>query len=343
MPINLFDTRTMLAMLDQKLPARTFLLDTFFSRTEISNTAYVDIDIIKGKRKMAPFVNAKAEGQLVERDGMTTSSFAPPYLKPKWATSAADILKRAAGQSIYGGNASPMAKAAEQMVKDLDEMDQIITRREEWMAAQALNTGSIDVVGEGVNATIDFSMKASHKITLTGGDLWSAASTSKPLEDLRAWRDRVGQSSGIVPNVAVFGSDVINAFLANDQVKDQLNTRRVDLGVIDPQFLAEQGVVYYGHVKDVGLDIYGYTEWYDIDGTEYPMVPADKILLGSTGARTARHYGAIQDLEFPGGASVRLFPKSWVEKDPSVQMLLGQSAPLVVPHQIDAFASIKAV
>ena len=342
MTINMFDTRSMLRLLAQMLPVRTFLLDMFFTETEFSNTAYVDIDIIKGKRKMAPFVSPMAEGKMIERDGYTTKSFAPPYIKPKWITSAADILKRDPGNHVYAGNASPAQRAMEMLSKDLAEADKMITRREEWMAAQALNTGSIVVTGDGVSATIDFGMKASHKITLTGNSLWTD-SASTPLEDLRTWRDLVAQSSGFVPNVGVFGQSVINALLAHADFQNQLNTRRIDLGSIDPQFLAEQGVVYYGHIKDVGLDIYGYMEWYDLDGTEYPMVPVDKIFLGSTGARTARHYGAIQDLEFSGGASVRLFPKSWMEKDPSGQVLLVQSAPLVVPHQIDAFASIKAV
>ncbi len=32
------------------------------------------------------------------------------------------------------------------------------TRREEWMAVQAIVTGTIPIVGEGVNETIDFGL-----------------------------------------------------------------------------------------------------------------------------------------------------------------------------------------
>ena len=135
------------------------------------------------------------------------------------------------------------------------------------------------------------------------------------------------------PNVAVFGSDVIDAFLNHDQVKDALDTRRVDLGQIDPQVLPD-GATYYGYIKDCGLDIYGYDEWYlDDDGNEQPMVAADKILLGSDRTRNAKLYGMIQDLDAEGAYAVPRYPKSWTTKDPSTRFVMLQSAALVAMLQ----------
>jgi len=45
MSISLFDTRTMLAALEQMKPAKTFFLDTFFRSVNIAPTKTVDIDI----------------------------------------------------------------------------------------------------------------------------------------------------------------------------------------------------------------------------------------------------------------------------------------------------------
>jgi len=73
------------------------------------------------------------------------------------------------------------------------------------------------------------------------------------------------------------------------------------------------------------------------------MTDPKKVILGSTVAKTARHYGAIQDVEFPGDVSVSRFPKSWIEKDPSRRILMVQSAPLVSLHQVDAFAAAKVL
>lgn len=84
------------------------------------------------------------------------------------------------------------------------------------------------------------------------------------------------------------------------------------------------------------------TEWYlDDTGVEQPMIPENMLLLGADDARTARHYGAIHDLD--ASAAVRYFPKSWTMEDPSVRFVMLQSAPLVIPHQIDAFMCVQAI
>ena len=99
-------------------------------------------------------------------------------------------------------------------------------------------------------------------------------------------------------------------------------------------------------IKDCGLDLYVYDEWYidPITGTEKPMVNPKKVILGGNrNARMVKHYGAIQDLDYGGTVSVRRFAKSWRTKDPSVQWLMVQSAPLPVPHQVDAILTAQVL
>jgi hypothetical protein len=334
--LDLFETRTMLAALEQMLPPKTFLRDTFFSNVETSNTEYVDIDIVKGKRRLAPFVAPTHKGKLVERIGWTTNTYKPPYVKPKMVTTAQDFLKRNLGETIYGSADTAFSRAAKQVGKDLRELDEIITRREEWMAAQLLQSGQVRVLGEGVDETIDFQMEASHIITLSGTDLWSDQTNSTPIEDLRAWRRLILRDSGRSVTDVVMGADAVDAFLDHPDVRGKLDTRRIDLGEIRPSELA-QGVLYYGRIRDVNVDLWVYDEWYIDPATlvEQPMVAANKIIMGDRTARTARHYGAIQDLK--ANAAVPRFPKSWEEEDPSVRYLMLQSAPLLAMHQVDAF------
>ena len=340
--LDLFDTRTMLAALEQMLPPKTFLRDTFFGTVETSNTKYVDIDIMKGKRRLAPFVAPTKEGKLIERIGWKTNSYEPPYVKPKMVTTAQDFLKRDIGNTIYGAQDTAFTRAAKQVGKDLKELDGIITRREEWMASKLLSSGQVRVLGEGVDETIDFQMEASHLITLSGTDLWSDQTNSTPIEDLRAWRRLILKDSGRSVTDVVMGSAAIDAFLDHPDVRGKLDTRRIDLGEIRPQELA-QGVLYYGRIRDVNVDLWVYDEWY-IDpesNIEEPMVDATHVLMGDRTARTARHYGAIQDLK--ANASVARFPKSWEEEDPSVRFLMLQSAPLLALHQVDAFIRAKVL
>ncbi len=338
--IDMFNTRTMLQALEQMLPPKSFLLDLFFTKSNTSTTKTVDIDIIKGKRRMAPFVNPMHEGKVVARTGYVTRSFEPPYVKPKMPFSGADILKRQAGEIIYQGNSSPDQRARVQLGKDLLELMGMVKRREEWMAAKALTTGKVAVVGEGVNAEVDFLLAASHLVTLVGNALWSDYTNSDPVTNLRTWKLLCAQDSGVMPTVAIFGTDVIKHWLANPKVSALLDKTKIALGQINPKDLPN-GATYWGNVE--GLDIYTYAEWYidDADGVEKPMIPVDRVVLGSPAAETVRQYGAIQDLK--ATAAVPYFPKSWETEDPSVRWIMLQSAPLPVPTQIDAFFSAKAV
>ncbi len=343
LPIDLFTTRTMLAAIEQMYIPRSFLLDTFFKNIETSMTEVVDIDLYKGARRLAPFVQPFAQGKVIDRIGWTTRTFKPPYIKEKIPTQVVQILKRQMGATIYQGGMTPAEKAAAQLGKDMLELIQMIQRREEWMASQILQNGLVRCVGDDMDVTVNFLMNTTHLITLSGAALWSATTTATPITNLRTWKRLVAQDSGIVPDTVVFGQNVIQEFLANTVevlVQGALASVRIDRGQIDPENLPE-GVTYWGYLKDPGLDVYTYDEWYidPVTGLTQPMVPADMIFMGSTRARTARHYGAIQDLKALNGelASVQYFPKMWEEEDPSVRWLMVQSAPIPCMHQPDAF------
>ena len=340
MALDLFDTRAMLAALEQMLPVKTFFLEKFFGNTETHQTKYVDIDIQKGKRRLAPFVNPRLQGKMVEKRGYTTHTYAPPYIKPKMITTAEDMLKRQMGETIYTEARTGNDYATAQLGKDLAELDEMVTRREEWMAAQAIQTGQLVVVGDGVNDTIDFLMAGTHKVTLTGADLWSAG-TGTPIEDLEDWAELIAQDSGLTADTIIMGKDAARAFINNTDVQKKLNLLKLQIATIAPARIIP-GARYIGTIDSVA-DIYVYHEWYLDDWTdplnpvEYPMVGAKKVIMGSTQARCTRHYGAIQDLD--ATAVVPRFPKSWTEKDPSARFLMLQSAPLTVPHQIDGFVT----
>jgi hypothetical protein len=346
--ISLFETRTLLDIVSQLKRPQSFLLDMFFKATKTFDTENVDIDIYKGKRRMAPFVSPVQAGKVVERLGYSTNSYKPPYVKPKMVTTAQDILMRPAGTTIYPGGLSLAQRAAQQVGTDLATMDDMITRREEWMAAQALNAGTISVVGDGVNDVIDFQMAAGHKITLTNTALWTDTTNSNPLENLATWSRLAAQDSGIVPNIAVLGSSAAAALFTwlrvNDKSGGDISSIKVTLGQIAPQSLPN-GANYLGFLRynSLNLDLYTYDEWYvaDADGVEYPHVPVDKVFLGSTNAQNTRLYGAIKDLK--ALAAMPRFAKSWEEEDPSARFLMLQSAPLIALNQPDAFVSAKVV
>lgn len=344
--MDIFDTRTMLEAVEQMPTARRFLLNTFFNGGSPVTfpTKTVDIDIIKGKRKMAPFVNPRLPGSLSLREGYTTSTYAPPYIQPKRETTAELVLKRAAGDHPYSTR-TPLERAGQLLGKDLRDLDDEIVRREEWMCAQALTTGKVRVIGEGVDDTIDFLMASDHRISLGSGQ-WGTAD-SDPIGNLRSWKRKIAKDSGRTANTVAMSGEALDAFQSNATVMKQLNTRRVDMGMIKPEELPD-GVTYLGYLNDPGVDLYGYDEWYladDDEDEELPMIPAGGLILGSTSTRNAMLYGAIQDLEAveSGLVEAARFPKSWVTQEPSARWLKLQSAALAGLLEPDAFIYAKVV
>jgi hypothetical protein len=238
-----------------------------------------------------------------------------------------------------------MIRAAQLIGKDLGELDDMIMRREEWMAASAVQNGTIVVKGEGVEDLISFDMLPTHQVVLTGAALWSAHTTATPLTYLRNWSvDVIQEDSGLVPQITIFGRNAWDHFMQCDQIvgaasghKSLFDLRAIDVGRIDPMPLAAAGVTYQGYLREINMDLYTYAGRFwndDTKSSEYLMHP-DKILMGCRDARCVRHYGLIKDLD--SLAAVKRFPKMWTEKDPSARFLMVQSAPLIANHQPDAF------
>lgn len=347
MPISIYSTRAMAAAMRQDKPTGHFLLDTLFVKVDPVIAGTVDIDIIKGKRRIAPFQSPRVEGKLVEKLGFTTNSYKPAYVKPLEQLSAEEVVNnRIAGESIYSLK-SPQERAQILLAQQLNNMEDMIARREEWMCAQQLVNGYVDVIGDGVNYRIDLLMDATHKTTLAGTDKWDNAA-SDPDSDITDAVRLISKDAGLSANIMIGNTATMGVYVKHAKVKDNLNTRRIDLGMIAPQDMGE-GVSYYGYVNVDGkiIDLYGYDNWYvDDSDVEQPMIPNGQVIITTTKADFRRHYGAIVDLDAVdelGTSIVALprFPKKWREKNPSADFLLVQSAPLPAAHQIDAIVSMK--
>lgn len=349
--MDIFDTKTMLKALDTTPPAHSYLRDTFFGNVEEFDTAKIDIDIRRGKRRMAPFVHPKIGGKTMERDGYRVDTFEAPEVSPDMVTTADQMLKRGIGETVYGA-ADPNVRAARQLGKDLAELDEAITRREEWMASQALFTGGIEVKGDGYDEVLSYwpTNPLEKPYTALSGDARWNKPDADISSDLLAAARKIRQGSGVNPTQVLLGTDALDAFLANPNFMKQLDYRRVDLGHIDPKQLPN-GVTYWGFHKGSALDIFSYDEWYVAEnGDELPMVPTDLVLLGSPNVRTTMAYGCATLMRGTGDNSApeffakRRVPDSWTQrKNPAGRIVQIKSRPLPIIHQIDGFHVLKVV
>lgn len=305
----LYKTKTMLAALAIMYRPQTFLRDTFFRNEKPFNTASVEIDVRKGKRRVAVYTGRADQGRLTERTGFVTYNYKTPYIKEKRLLTPGDLLDRMPGETVYTAE-TPADRAQRMLGQDLFELDEMITRREEIQCAQALFDG--EIIFRDANEKVTFPISASHQISSLSAP-WDV--NGKPIDDLREWRQLIIKDSGRAPDICIMGSDACKAFLANDQIAGNqggaLSQVKVQRGEINPQNLIG-GVTYWGYLPEVGVDIYSYDEWY-IDPTdnttELPIVPVDAVLLGSTQARMDRLYGVIEDMS--ALYAVPRFPKAW--------------------------------
>ena len=153
--VSIYEPRTMMGVIKKLPPVHTFFRSTFFSHEKTFVTKSVDMDYKKGARKLAPFVSREIGGKIITNTGYTTETYTPPFIAPDKVTTIDDILDRQPGESLYSDR-TPAQRAVIQMSEDFTDLREMILRREEWMCAQAMLTGKIVVLGEGVKDTIDF-------------------------------------------------------------------------------------------------------------------------------------------------------------------------------------------
>lgn len=317
-----------------------FLLNRFFTETSISTQEEIFFDVLTGKPRLAPFCSPLVEGKIVQSQGYVTKSFKPAYIKDKRVFEDGKPVRRPAGQPIAGA-LDPAAIRQLNLATETDDQLGMLERRQEWMAAQELLTGTVTVQGEGYPTTVvDFGRDAALSVTLTSTARWNDAAPD-PLGNLETWAGLVRDKSGGNAVDVVMAQTTWNSFRHNDDVKELLDKQlnlsertRLDVGP-DAQQL---GYTDKGQVGDYHIWIY-HDSYTDDAGATQPFLPADYLLMVGQ-IEGVRHYGAIKD-EKAGFQPLDYFQKSWTVEDPAARYLMLQSAPLVVPYRINACLAAK--
>lgn len=336
MSVDMYSTRSMLAALEEMDKPKTFLRDTSFKNVKYFETENVDIDIVMGKRRVAVYVSPSAQAHVSDRAGYTTNTYKAPYIKEMRIIKPIDALQRNAGENIYAAM-SPEARARKILADDLVDMNDMITRAEEIQASQALFSGAVTVNN---GDTINFGVKATHMLTLASTAKWDDGSFSltKLLAQLRAWQTVIRQDSGLSADLVILGKDAATKFLGYVEAattNPQPLGLIMDRGRIAPLPVDAKGVSIIGYLTEIGCTICTYDELYWDGSADQPVIPAKKVCMLSTQARMDRLYGVIQHMD--GLYAVDRFATSWVSNNPSVRNVEMDSAPLLVPHQINGF------
>lgn len=317
-----------------------FLLGRYFTETSVSNAEEIFFDVLTDKPRLAPFCSPLVEGQIVQSMGYTTKSFKPAYIKDKRPFEDGKPVRRKAGMPI-SGPIDPMALRMLNLASESDDQIGMLQRRLEWMAAQALRTGTVTVSGEKYQSTVvDFGRDASLNVVLAGSARWNDSAPT-PVDDLETWSGVIRDVSGASATDVIFSQSAWKLFRSNDDARALIDKSvglsdrtRLDVGP-DAQKL---GFTDKGMIGDYHCFIY--TDIYtDEAGATQKFLPDDEVLIVGQ-IEGVQQFGQIKD-EKAGFQAMDYFQKSWTIEDPAARMLMLQSAPLVVPYRVNACLRAK--
>ena len=353
--VDIYEPQFMIEMLDLTTPPRVFFKNRFFKQTKTFPTKAVTFDVVKHGISMAPFVSPRIGSSVMEREGYKTMQYMPPLVAPKRVLTTDDLDIRLPGEAIFNGY-NPMDRATQLLAEDLVYLDKAITLREEWMIAQVLFNGIIPVKGDGVDDEIDFGFD--NIINVDPTLLWSDYVKSKPIDDLFDAAELVAET-GHAADIAVSDIATMRDLMRNVEVKELMDLRNYNVGVISPQSNLETGVMYFGFLAEPGLHLYGYNSTYADNENEnpdhpgvrpgdkgfkpavYPLIPHGKVFVGSTQMAGRMLYGCINDLQIGSHMKPRV-PKQWDNQEPSEKYLKISSRPLPCPVDMASWVIINA-
>lgn len=138
MPFNFYDTHTLLMAVQQLTPAATFLRDRYFPTNDASDIFATDdvlVEFRDGSKKLAPFVAPRKGGVTVLRAGYNMERYTPPFVAPRRVLTLDELRKRGFGEALYS-QLTPEQRQQTLILRDADELGELITNREEAMAAE---------------------------------------------------------------------------------------------------------------------------------------------------------------------------------------------------------------
>ena len=340
--MNFFDTYTLLALIEESVPAPSFFRDRYFptGAGDIFASDKVLVEFKRNGQKMAAFVDDQVGDIPAGREGFKVFEYEPPRIAPSRPLSIDDLKKRGFGEATLPG-ATPAQRAAKIVQSDLAELDDMITRSEEWMAVQTMinNACTIQTMIDGAtqgkqlyvkyfDSSSDHTYSVSPKWDASGGDFFG---------DVKAMC-RMLSKRGLKAADLVLGTTAADAVLGLQKVRDLLDKNSgIIIGQIQEELSQYPGVSTMGVLNFGGfrLTLICVDEEYDDGtGTMTKYFPAKSAMVTAPGCGHMV-YGQVTQIdygssEFASHAGKRV-PKVSVNQEDNIRKLTVTARPLAVP------------
>jgi hypothetical protein len=338
---------------EQLNPPTTFLKDRYFptnGASDIFSTNDVLVEYRDGTKRVAPFVAPRKGGVTMLRSSYEVQRFEPPRVAPRRILTIDDLNKRGFGEALLSQYTPEMRQRA-LILKDAQELSEMITRREEAMAAEVMQTNAcvmkhiaddVDVYDEKF---IKFFSESSNPAQYTPSGSWNA-DYEGVLGDLSAMA-RLLTSRGLGATDLIVGADVADAMLTNKEIQRLLDLKNYEIGRIDPSVLGN-GATHITTLNAKGrqINVICYDEEYTEGSETKPYIDPKSVILTAPGAgRTL--YGAVSQVEQGDGMfhtyTGKRVPKYLSNAEGDTRTLTLTSCPLMIPNNKNPFIVAKVL
>lgn len=349
----IYTTKRLQYLIERVDTPSSFLRDRYFPCNEASDifgTEQVLIETRDAEGRVAPFTSSLGAGVPVSRKGQSMTAYTPPSVAPMRPLTLLDLKKRGFGEALYT-ELPEEERALLIATRDMQELDDMITRREELMAAEVMleNGCKVYPIGDDVELTetdeirfYDDSNKSNPARMAITTD-WDDPAADI-LGDLYSMMTELVKY-GLPATDFVCSPDVADAMTNNETIQQLLDNRRYELGEVAPKLADPAASIIamlnvHGHM----INIISYEKLYTgDDGKSHLYIPSG---MGIMTAPAAGHtlYGAVtqmeQDLEFHTYFGRRV-PKVEGDVHGNVRSLVLTARPLLVPGSVNPFISAK--
>ncbi len=343
---NIYDTTTLLGVMSRQRVLNPFWL-SFFGRQINFQTEDILFDRVSTDyRRLAPFVAPNVQGRVQGSSGYDSVSFKPAYVKPKDVVDPNMVIPRQPGEALGTGSLSLSQRRDAAVAEIMRQHRTKLINRNEWLAARAIIDGSVTIAGPDYpSVTVNFRRHSSLSNTLTGSAKWDQA-TADPMGDIRDMKLAAYDLSGVKLTRMVFGATAWDLFTQRVDLKGMMDRNYGGLDVnVTRLYDGYEGQEFLGYIQgtngggriEAWLDT---SKYVDEAGAEQFFLDQSTVVGVGQGIEGVRCFGAIKDFDAQL-QPLEVFTKMWRNEDPSVEYILSQSAPLMVPGRPNASFKIK--
>ena len=283
------DTYKLINAVKKMYPVVQFFKNRYFPDGKVYYSEKALVETKKKGRAVAPFVIPVVGGIAVESEGYRAMEIEAPYIAPKKVITAAQLEKKAFGESPESGR-TPAQRENELEAEYMDDLRKSVLRRHELMCADLLLTGKVlmkhyangDDAARGVNYDLKYLQfyDKEFKNRYTFSSSFKDMSASLKIQEFYKMASEL-RKRGIRATDIVMASDVSMLLMSDKGFLEFYDIATVDFGDIKQSELPE-GVVCNGRININGtvMTMFTYDEAYeDLDGQEKAFIPAGTILF----------------------------------------------------------------